>query len=438
MFVVLVMATVFVWLCASAWIFLQTRQEVEHVLDTRLQEAARMVSSLANSGTGVPAALAFPDTKSLQTASYERQLSCQIWSLDGRLMARSSGAPSNSLSGDDDGFADRLVDGETWRVYAISDPDKNIRVLVGDRLGLRERLVSDLIRGLLWPALLIVPLLGLLTWSILGRGLFPLQAMAVDLKQRRVDDLSPLNVSHAPPELATLANSLNGLFTRLDAARQRERDFTAFAAHELRTPISGLKLQAQIAIGTSDLTQRNTALNNIVLSVDRISRLSRQLLTVARLDTLSQEEATEEVNIYELVSGIVSDTPARPGLRIMLEESLQNASVKTARDLLEIALRNLHENALNHSAADGDVVWKATYSITSLEVTVEDNGPGIPESELSLVKSRFFRGRHKSTSGSGLGLAIVDIAIHRIDGSLTLINRGNSNGLSATVRLPVH
>ncbi|WP_338025209.1 sensor histidine kinase N-terminal domain-containing protein [Bradyrhizobium betae] len=193
LFIVLAVATGIIWLFASAWIFFQTRSEVEHVLDTRLQEAARMVSSLAINGDAVPSRTSRSDVQTLpETASYERQLSCQIWSLDGRLVARSSGAPNESLGNEADGFSDQQVGRETWRVYAISDSAKGIRVLVGDRLGLRERLVTDLIKGLLWPAMLIVPLLGLLIWMVLGRGLRPLQLMAADLKNRSVDDMTPL------------------------------------------------------------------------------------------------------------------------------------------------------------------------------------------------------------------------------------------------------
>ena len=196
LFIILVSATGLIWLCATAWIFLQTRAEVERVLDTRLQEAARMVSSLAISAdVPSPAGGQAGPVLMPERASYERQLSCQIWSLDGRLVARSSGAPDDSLGNQKDGFSDQQVGGETWRVYAVSDSAKGLRVLVGDRLGLRERLVSDLVRGLLWPAIFIVPLLGLLIWTSLGRGLRPLQYLAVDLRDRSVDDMRPIDLS---------------------------------------------------------------------------------------------------------------------------------------------------------------------------------------------------------------------------------------------------
>ena len=437
LFVILVLATGLIWLCATAWIFLQTRREVEHVLDTRLQEAARMVSSLAinaagpTSGGGQAGAAPL-----LERVGYERQLSCQIWSLDGRLVARSSGAPDDSLGDEGDGFSDRQVSGETWRVYAVSDQSKGIRVLVGDRLGLREKLVSDLIRGLLWPTIFIVPLLGLLIWTSLGRGLRPLQLMAVDLKYRSVDDMSPVDSRHTPPEILPLVTALNNLFARLEAARQHERDITAFAAHELRTPLAGLKTQAQVAIAATDPKARESALRQIVASVDRAARLVRQLLAMARLDAQSAVDLKDEVNLGRLVAEITSSDSAAGPARVVVNASLDEITIVTNHDLLAIALRNLHENAIQHMPRDGIVTWSAAIEGSRAAITIDDEGPGIPDSELPLVTNRFFRGQHKSPSGSGLGLAIVQLALEKIGGSLALQNKQGHRGLRTTVSLP--
>ena len=170
LFVILITATGLIWLVATAWIYLDTQRQLQHVLDTRLMEAARMVASLARSGevalasrsTPSPTSLPIPETVHL---GYERQLSCQIWSLDGRLIGRSAGAPEVELSNETSGFSEREINGEPWRVYAVADRNTGIRVLVGDRLGLRDRLVTDLVRGLLLPAALMVPVLASLIWA---------------------------------------------------------------------------------------------------------------------------------------------------------------------------------------------------------------------------------------------------------------------------------
>ncbi|MGN8550387.1 sensor histidine kinase N-terminal domain-containing protein [Bradyrhizobium sp. 13971] len=189
LFLILVAATGVIWLAATCWIYVGTSREVENVLDSRLQEAARMVLSLASSnGIGSPEKDSGA-SHATDYLTYERQLSCQIWSLDGRLVARSSGAPSESLSDTRTGFSERTIKGETWRVFTAEDPVRNVRVLVGDRLGLREAFVTDIMKGLAAPMLLTVPLLALLIWASLNRGMRPLQALAQDLKCRNADDI---------------------------------------------------------------------------------------------------------------------------------------------------------------------------------------------------------------------------------------------------------
>ena len=271
LFATLLLATGMIWLSAVAWIYLGSKREVEQVLDNRLQEAARMVSSLvgavSDAGTdGAPRTLPAP-------SAYERQLSCQIWSLDGRMVARSTGAPERRLTEAPAGFSQREVDGETWRVFTVEDAEKGVRVMVGDRLSLRERLVTDLIMGLVTPALLVVPLLGMLIWASLGRGLRPLRLMAGNLAARDADDMSAIDAGRAPTEVRPLADALNGLFLKVEAARRHEREVTAFAAHELRTPLAGLKTQAQVAMAAADPEVVKAALRQILSAVDRTTRL---------------------------------------------------------------------------------------------------------------------------------------------------------------------
>lgn len=434
LFLILVAATGFVWLCAVGWIYFGSRNKVEHVLDTRLQEAARMVSSLVTNGD-IASAGRNGTLPTLEPASYERQLSCQIWSLDGHLVAKSSGAPGSSLTDSPSGFSERVVEGETWRVYAIEDRAKGVRVLVGDRLGLREQLVKDLIKGLVAPAILIAPLLGFLIWASLGRGLLPLSLIAGELQRRGADDMSPVDAGHAPREVRPLAEALNALFGKVEAARRHEREITAFAAHELRTPLAGLKIQAQVAIAAADPGIREAALRQITSAVDRTTRLIRQLLAVSRLDAGSTEEAQAIDDVGDVVREIVEATgTAEQNVTIEIDPALHQLDLRANRELLILALRNLHENAVLHMPDGGKVHWGFTRSRRGGAVLfVEDEGPGIPEDELSIVNQRFFRGRHKSASGSGLGLAIVELALRQIGARLVLANRQDRSGLRAEI-----
>lgn len=427
LFALLLAATSIVWVAAVIWIYVGSRGEVEQVLDTRLQEAARMVSSLASGfeklpDATMPAAIA-------PIGSYERQLSCQIWSLDGRMVARSSGAPDQQLSSGAAGFSDRTIDGETWRVFSVEDASRNLRVMVGDRLSLRERLITDLIKGLMLPALLIAPLLGAAIWASVGQGLRPLRRMARELADRDPDDMRHLAADQAPSEVRPLAAALNGLLSRVEAARRHERDVTAFAAHELRTPLAGLKTQAQVALAADDPKLVRGALEQIVTAVDRSARLVGQLLTIARLDADTVDAPRSRVAVGPMLSEIVLGTPKHNGTTVIIDASVRDMVLVTNAECLQLALRNLHENATQHTR-DGRITWSAQANI----LAVEDDGPGIPDDELDKLGNRFFRGRRRSPIGSGLGLTIVKLALSKIGADVAVANRFGTRGAKFTLR----
>ena len=433
LFATLIVATGALWLIAAAWIYVGARQEVEHVLDTRLQEAARMVSSLVAAGSLPPkrgddvAPGVIPDA-----GGYDRQLSCQIWSLDDRLVARSSGAPGEKLSDGGAGFSERIVDGEPWRVFAVVDEAKGIRVLVGDRLGLRERLVADLIKGLLWPAAFILPLLGAVIWISLGRGLRPLHRIARELRRRDAEDMSPVDAGAAPSEIRPLAAALNGLFGKVERARRHEREVTAFAAHELRTPLAGLKTQAQIAVAARDPVVRDNALRQVLRAVDRASRLVTQLLALARLDAAPPEGPIEAVPLGALIDEVAELCKAAgPGVPVVVAPETRALVLAVPRESLTLLLKNLTENALRHSPPGGVVTWRGAPDGTGIEVV--DEGPGAPESLLPQLTRRFFRGSGEVDGGAGLGLAIAAAAAGHCRARLELKNRADRTGLVARI-----
>lgn len=435
LFLILLAGTGLVWLCAAGWIYASVDARLDQMLDQRLRASAQMVTSLIADNRLVAA-----EGQSLAplriAASAQRPLTCQVWSLDGQLVARSSGAPDSSLSDATRGFSERQVDGRLWRVYAMEDTATGLRVLVGDEVESREQLVADLLKGLLFPALLVLPLLGLLIWASLARGLRPLRDLARDLRARDAEDMRPVAASRVPAELRPVAKALNGLFAKVSAARRHERELTAFAAHELRTPLAGLKTQAQVALAAPDRAAQQAALRQILAGVDRTARLVRQLLSIARLDAGPEDGArAEPVDLGQVLEEVVGTLRPAPGsgLRVEVAPALRGRMVRADREALSLALRNLHENALHHMPGGGTVRWGLEAAGDA--VFVEDEGPGIPPEELPLVTRRFFRGRHKSASGSGLGLAIVELALRQCGAALRLRNRPEGHGLRAEILL---
>jgi len=300
-------------------------------------------------------------------------------------------------------------------------------VRVGDRIGLRDRLVRDLGAGLLAPLLLVVPLLGALIWVSLGRGLKPLNAVAGEIAARDAEDMRPLTPAEAPAEVRPLIAAINGLFAKVEAARRHERDVTAFAAHELRTPLAGLRAQAQIALATGDTAVREGALRQILVSVDRTARLARQLLALAKLEAALPLAPREEVDAGTLLREVAHLSAAPARIDVSVDPALDGLRLKGDRETLHLVLRNLHENAIAHMPNGGSVAWRRLPD----GLCVEDEGPGIPEDELPRVTERFFRGRNRSASGSGLGLTIASMAAARVGARIALENRNGPGGLRA-------
>lgn len=439
---ILIGTTGLVWLFAVGWIYLSTQAEVKKVLDARLMESAHMVNSLLTDrrvevgdegGIGQFTPKPIPDFP-----NYDRQLFCQIWSLDGNLVGRSASAPKDMLTHTNNGFSDTVVSGSTWRVYTIENTQLGMRIMVGDNMSVRNSLVRDVITGLILPALLIFPFLAGLIWISVRRGLLPLSLLASTLSKRSADDLSALEENNLPSEIAPAVNALNGLFNRVEEAREREKSFAIFAAHELKTPLAGLKTQAHIAMNSKDEHVRDNAVRQIATGVDRTTRLVKQLLDLASLETDEDPSKSKEEYAGKLMHLIAQDLRmlTQPkNITITIQDPCQNLKIKDAQ-LFTLALRNILENAVNHSPEGANIDCSCHMEAEQVSIIVEDEGPGIPAEELPHISERFFRGRYKSENGSGLGLAIVKAATNRMNGSLNFINR-EAKGVKVVLTLPV-
>ncbi|TFI59742.1 two-component sensor histidine kinase [Sphingomonas parva] len=444
-FLILVLMTVGVWGAAAVWTNVHTSSEVERVLDRRLVEAARMVGSLAQS-QGAPSAagqLAVPSELpaggfKTPPRRYDRQLSCQIWSLDGRLIGRSAGAPSQPLATGSTGFSERSVGGQLWRVYTLDDPASGVRVMVGDSLAVRHHLVRDVTTGLLLPAVLGILVLAGLIWSGVGKGLLPLRRIAEALERRKADDFTALQVAPVARELTPVVDALNDLFGRLAAVRDAERHLIASAAHELQTPLAGIRMHAQIALAADDPDMRARAERQIISSVDRAARLVRQLLDLARHEAQAEAPAPRWLPLkraFDIIEAELQLTLEKADVTIEADAALLASEIFVNEESLLLALRNLVENAVQHSPRSGTVSCGLVDGKEVVSIFVDDGGPGIPEEDMETVRQRFVRGRREQGVGSGLGLSIVDLTLSQSGARLVLRNR-SGGGLRAAIEFP--
>ncbi len=430
---ILILATGVVWVAAMVWIQISTRARVEQALDARLAEAARMVSSLLSdrridlqSGEN-GASFELPHQPA---GEYDQHLFCQLWSLKGDLVGQSGDAPNTPLSPGGEGFSDSETEGEHWRVFTAVNTELGVRVMVGDRVIMRDRLVRDVVTGLVVPALVILPLLAGLIWIVVGRGLAPLTGIAAELRRRKSDDLTPIGPVPRATELRPVVTALNDLFERVSRDRDRERSFTSYAAHELKTPLAGISAQAQIAQRASDPAMREAALAQIIGAVRRTDHVVRQLLDLASVDGGPEgEDSAATLDLAEVLRAVIADLQvlaAERGIRIDSRIPDRPALVSAPRFLVWVALRNPLENAVLASPQGGLLRITLEAGATPQEgaslwhLCITDQGPGLTSEEHQRATERFFRGRAGWDKGSGLGLSITATAMARLGGSFRL------------------
>ena len=403
------------------WIEHVTRAEVTRVLDARLVEAARMVSSLVSKNQITlnrddPAQISLPES-----ADYEHQQFCQIWSFTNGLVGRSTGAPLGQLvPANATGFRDIIRDGKALRVYTIVDQELGGQVTVGDSLALRDRLVRDVIAGFLWPALVILPVIWGLIWLAITTGLSPLARLARELEARRSEDLTalPKTTTH-PQEIRPVAAALDDLLARLAASRARERDFIAFAAHEMKTPLAGLKTQAHIARRTEDVAVRDHALEAISASVDRTARMVHQLLALAQVESRDSRVVPNDLEgLLAQVLGDLADAADRRTIALALDTGGQRVEIPGDPFLLTIAFRNLIENAIQAGPPGSDVLVHVGRTASGAVVDIRDAGPGLPPLIARNAHEKFVKGSAADPTGSGLGLAIATDALKATGGEM--------------------
>jgi two-component system sensor histidine kinase QseC len=306
---------------------------------------------------------------------------------------------------------------------------------VGEPLALRERLVGEVTRDLLLPMLLVLPMTAAAVWWGVGRGLLPLARVTTEVAERSPSNLQPVGATMAPVEISGLVERLNQLLARVREALDRERRFTADAAHELRTPLAGIRTHAQVALRTTDDAQRRGSLEQVIDGVDRTTRLVAQMLTLARLDREAIEDQFVTVNLGTLATQVVADLyPDAEARHTMLTlQAEDGAATQGHPTALGILLRNVIDNAIRYTPPGGAVEVKARPLDGRIVFEVTDNGPGIPPAERARVFDRFYRGTGADAFGCGLGLSIARRVADLHGARIALAEAPSGQGLQVTV-----
>ncbi len=365
----------------------------------------------------------------------EKRLLFAIWTSKEDLLFGSSKdlirAPAN------EGFSFLNQGHQKLRTFTKWDRKRNLRVVIGESMHARHSLarvsVANMLQSIFW---MIVPLIFLLV-LIIEWNLWPIRRLSQDVAGRTAHDLTPIKSPNTPTELKPMMKALNVLFKRLESAIENERRFTADAAHELRTPLAGIKVQAQVALRESDDSLRAQALRAVVSGVDRATHLVTQLLTLARLDPQSSVSGT----ICSLRALVTKELQEIAPTAIVKEIDLEllpgdSGQVLGNQSMLSILIRNTLDNAIRYSPPRGRVQISIENEKNRILLTIEDMGKGLTEQQIQSIGKRFSRVQRPSGEGSGLGLSIVMKIADIHHAKVSFENKPRKSGLLVKVSFP--
>lgn len=453
--VLLVLASiVIVWGIALVTSYRQATREVAEWEEARLAELAQILAlldpvnltTLANARIdvreeekgGEPGASELDDDDSLP-----RDALFQVRAASGAIMA---GSPQlQTLAAWDlpfpaaTGAQDVMLGGQLYHSFTLRDTRLGHSVRVFEPANTRSDLVSGVASRIARPTLIALPVLAVLVWFSIGWSLAPLRVLSAALGSRDINRMEPVGIGRTPREVRPLVDAINQMLARLHHALELERAFTADAAHELKTPLAAIKVQAQVALAEPDVALQRLAMERVVQGVDRSARLAEQLLLLARLDV------QEKLPIEPLKPAAIAKdallanrrNAQQKHINVMLVGDML-AEIEAEPVLIGILLDNLLDNAIKYGRAGGSVEVAVHQADECVQVTVRDDGPGVAPDDLARLTHRFFRATGNQATGSGLGLSIVARIAAHFGASLQLGAGIGERGLAVSVSFPAY
>lgn len=427
----------------AAATYLLTLEELHEAFDEDLGNIARAMAAYHHAGHG-PQGASPASPPERHEVPDESEIVTLTWAPDGTRLFASDPRVQVPFSRTE-GIDQVEAGGEAWIVYTVVRNDGVAQA--AQRRAARREMAGELAAKLFPPMIGLAVVVGVLLVYGLRRGMQPLDGAARDVARRSVQSLEPIPLAGAPAEIAPLVHSINGLMQRLGDAFGAQRRFLADAAHELRTPVTALRLQLQLLQRSTDAADREQAMAELAGGIDRTQRLVEQLLQVARAepDAGPPAAADAEVDLADLAQSTVAAFSAKAdalGLDLGAQAP-QHVHVRGDAAQLAVLAGNLVDNALRYTPPGGvvDVIAERAADGSPL-LRVRDTGPGIPAAERGRVFDRFFRGdqapqRARDGAGSGLGLAIVKSIADRHGAGVRLEDAPDgSPGLVVAVEFP--
>jgi len=441
---------------AALWSYHDTRDQIDELFDAELAQTARtmvalyfeyrgddgraprqMIRDLRLEPVLVPDSLT--DSPTPLGHPYEKKLGFQLWDEDGHALLGMQPTGLLDILVPVPGYSHTEAQGHDWRVFTLYDDTHGVWASAAQRDDVRDELTWQIALRNLIPPVIGVLLIALLIPFVIARGFSSLLRLSRQITARQPSYLEPLDASQAPEEIRGMIDALNGLFGRLAETLEKERRFTANAAHELRTPLAAVKVHAQNLLSETSSESSRRGARSIINGVDRMTRVVEQLLTLSRLES-GQALTRQSVDLVRLGHELGRDMqPLVEQRGLSLSQDIPDGlRLQSYENGLYVLLRNLLDNAVRYTPAGGEVRLRMRREANRLHIEIADSGPGIPAADRERVFERFVRLAGQKTSGSGLGLSIVKELIERLGGEIRLEDTSlpASSGLSVHIHLP--
>ena len=401
----------------------------DQIFDYHMQQMALALRSSAPLSNGEVQA-------GLEADAENNELMVQVWTPDGVQVFRTDSRtrlPQHAVLG----FSNVNENNTTYRVFSIQTPTQTLQV--AQDMAVRRNMAGNMALRTVGPIAIMMPILMLVVWWVISNSLEPVARVRKQVAARQADDLSPVSDAGLPDEVLPLVQELNLLFGRVKTAFDAQQHFVADAAHELRTPLAALKLQA-LSLERADSSEaRSVAIGRLTAGIERATRLVEQLLILARQEASEVSGAkAAPVALADLARRTVADMAAAAqgkGIDLGLQRA-DDVVVTGQADALMILMRNLVDNAVKYTPAGGTVDMEVCSDGDGPLLSVHDSGPGIPADERERVFDRFYRVAGSEANGSGLGLAIIKAIAERHGATLTLGQSERLGGLLVQIRFP--
>lgn len=424
----------------------QARATAGLITDHNLLASARSMAQSIHRVNGVTEVEIAPSAIELLASSERDMVYYQLRGPDGAMLAGSAELPTeDKILGIDDAFyADKVFRGQPVRIVRVNQPVPGstsglAAITVAQTLAAREKLVRELwLKGLAQQSALVVAAAALV-WFGLKRGLAPLKHLRDAMAERPTGALTRLEAPQAPAEVQPLVSALNDYIARLNLLMETQRRFVANAAHQLRTPLTLLKTQTTFGLRESTNAGKNEALSGLSTSLDHLTRLTNQLLVLARAEPGTNHGARLNTDLVPIIHTLMQDfapVALDRNIDFGLEQTVTELIVHGNPTLLRELMANLIDNALRYTPPCGMVTVKLAQDSGTAIFAVQDSGPGILPAERDKVFERFYRVAGTTTDGSGLGLAIVHEILATHNGTIQLATPASGTGLEAVVKLP--